>query len=111
MTKLMSKGTETNMQNWLRRQNSFTKWTAIGTATSAAACMIAVAALVITTIAVLTMGQRSYFGLLYPPILDKIGGAALYIIGVSIAAFLIFAVGLIASLFVGTKTGQKQTED
>ena len=35
------------MQNWLRRQNSFTKWTAIGTATSAAAGMVAVAALVI----------------------------------------------------------------
>ena len=99
------------MQNWLRRQNSFTKWTAIGTATSAAAGMVAVAALVIALITAYTMGQRSYFGLIYPPILDKIGEAALYIIGVSIVAFLIFAVVLIASLFVGTKTGQAKMED
>ena len=99
------------MQNWLRRQNSFTRWTAIGTATSAAAGMVAVAALVIALIAAYMMGQRTYFGITYPPVLDEIAKAALYIIGVSIASFLLSGVGLIGSLFVGTKTGQEQTED
>ena len=99
------------MQNWLRKQNSFTKWTAIGTATSAAAGMIAVAALVIAFIAAYVMGQRTYFGIAYPPVLDQIAKAALYIIGVSIACFLLSAVGLIGSLFMGTKAGQEQTED
>ena len=35
------------MQNWLRGQNKFTRWTAMGTATSAATGMAAVAALII----------------------------------------------------------------
>ena len=99
------------MQNWLRRQNSFTKWTAIGTATSAAAGMVAVAALVIAFIAAFMVGQRTGFGIIYPPVLDKIMEAALYIILVSIVGFLISAAGLIASLFVGTKTRPEQTED
>ena len=99
------------MQNWLRRQNSFTKWTAIGTATSAAAGMVAVAALVIALITAYMVGQRTYFGITYPPVLDKIAEAALYIIGVSIVGFLISAVRLIASLFVEIKTRPEQTED
>ena len=99
------------MQNWLRRQNSFTKWTAIGTATSASAGMVAVAALVIALITAYMMGQRTYFGIAYPPVLDKIAEAALYIIGASVVGFLISAVCLMASLFLGTTTGQEQTED
>ena len=35
------------MQNWLRGQNKFTRWTAMGTATSAATGMAAVAAHII----------------------------------------------------------------
>ena len=101
------------MQGWLRRQNSFTQLTAIGTAASAATGMVAVATLIICFIAVFMLGQRTYFGITYPPMLDQIGKAALYVMGLSIAGFLIFAVGLIASLFVGTKTktGQEQTEE
>ena len=73
--------------------------------------MVAVAALVIALITIYTVGQRTYFGTIHPPVLDKVGEAALYIIGVSIVGFLISAVDLIASLFVGTKTGQEQTID
>ena len=95
------------MQNWLRRQTSFIKWTVIGTAASTATGMAGVAALVITIIAAFMLKQGSHFAITYPPVLDKIVEAALYVIGLSIAGFLIFAVGLIASLFVGTKTGRE----
>ena len=57
------------------------------------------------------VGQRTYFGVTYPPVLDQIGKAALYIVGLSIVGFLISVASLIASLFVGTKAGQEQTED
>ena len=92
------------MQNWLRRQTSFVKWTAIGTAASAATGMASVAAIVITIFAGLTLGQRTYFGTIYPPVLGKIFEASLYVMALSIVAFLIFAAGFIASLLVGTKT-------
>ena len=96
------------MQNWLRRQNRFTRWTAIGTAASAATGMAAIAVFIITLIGVFTLGQRTLFGMTYPPVLDKIGEATMYIIGISFVSFLISAVGLITSLLVGTKTGQEQ---
>ena len=101
------------MQNWLSRQNNFTQLTAIGMAGSAAAGMVAVATLIITFIAFFTLGQRTLFGMVYPPVLDGIGKAALYVLGLSIAGFLIFAVGIMASLLVGTKTktGQEQMEE
>ena len=99
------------MQNWLRRQNSWTKWTAIGTAISAAAGMVAVATLVIALITAYTVGQCTYFGIAYPPVLDEIAKAALYIIGASIVGFLISAVCLIISLFVGTKPTEEQAQD
>ena len=92
------------MQTWLRRQNSFVKWTAIGTTTSVATGMGAAAALIITIFAGLTLGQRTYFGTIYPPVLEKIFEAGLYVMALSILAFLIFATGFIASLLVGTKT-------
>ena len=99
------------MQNWLRRQNSFTQLTAIGTAASAVTGMVAVATLVITFMAAFMLGQRTYFGITYPPVLDEIGKAAGCLTGLSILGFLIFAAGLIASLFVGSKAGQEQTDD
>ena len=100
------------MQNWLRRQNSFTRWTAIGTAGSAATGMAAVAVLVIALIAAFVVGQRTIFGgIVYPPLLDDIGKAALYVIGLSIVGFLISAASLIVSLLAGNKTGQRQTEE
>ena len=99
------------MQNWLRRQNSFTRWTVIGTAASAATGMVAAATLIIAFIAALVVGQRTYFGIVYPPVLDQIVEAALYIMGLSILGFLISAAGLIASMFVGTKAGPEQTKE
>ena len=45
------------MQGWPLRPNSFTRWTAIGTAASAATGMVAVAALVTAFMP----GQRTYF--------------------------------------------------
>ena len=99
------------MQNWLRRQNSFTQLTAIGTAASAVTGMVAVDTLVIAFIAAFVVGQRTYFGITYPPVLDDIAKAAMYLTGLSIVGFLISVAGLIASLFVGTKIGQEQTED
>ena len=68
------------MQNWLRRQNRFTRWTAIGTAASAATGMAAIAVFIITLIGIFTLGQRTYFGITYPRVLDKIGEAALYVV-------------------------------
>ena len=96
------------MQNWLRRQNRFTYWTAMGTAASAATGMAATATLVIAIIAASMLGQRTYFGITYPPVLDQIAEAALYVIGVCIVSFLISVAGLITSLLVGSKTGQEQ---
>ena len=49
------------MQGWPLRQNSFTRWTAIGTAASAATGIVAVAALVTAFIAAFMLGQRTYF--------------------------------------------------
>ena len=97
------------MKDWLRGKNSFTKWTAIGTAASAATGIFAVDAIIIALIAAYMLGQSTFFGIPYPPVLDKIGEVALYVIGVSIVGFLISITGLIASLFVGPKTGQEQT--
>ena len=54
------------MQNWLRKQNSFTRWTAIGTAASAAIIMVAVSTLIIAFIAAFMLGQQTYFGITYP---------------------------------------------
>ena len=100
------------MRNWLSRQNGFTRWAAIGTAASAATGMAAVAVLVMAFIAVFLVGQRTIFGrIVYPPVLDEIAKAALYGIGLSIVGFLIGAVGLVVALFVGTNTGQGQTEE
>ena len=96
------------MQDWLRRQNCFTRWTAIGTAASAATGMAAIAVFVITLIGVFMLGQRALFGMTYPPVLDQIGKTSVYIIGISFVSFLISAAGLITSLFVGTKAGQEQ---
>ena len=51
------------MQNWLRKQNSFTRWTAIGTAASAASAaiiMVAVSTLIIAFIAAFMLGQQTY---------------------------------------------------
>ena len=90
------------MQNWLRKQNSFTRWTAIGTA---AISMVAVSTFIIAFIAAFMLGQQTYFGITYPPVLDKIAKAAMYIMGMSIVGFLISAAGLITSLLVGTKRG------
>ena len=70
--------------------------------------MVAVATLIIAFIAAFMLGQRTYFGITYPPVLDKIGEAALYVMGMSIVGFLISVAGLITSLLVGTKTGQEQ---
>ena len=95
------------MQNWLHRQNKFTRWTAMGTATSAIIGMAAVAAIIITLIAALVVGQRTIFGeVVYPPVLDDVVEVSLYFIAVSILGFLISAAGLIVSLLVGNKTGQ-----
>ena len=96
------------MQEWLSKQNRFTRWATIGTAASAATGMAAIAVFVITLIGVFMLGQRTLFGMTYPPVLDRIGEATLYIIGISFASFLISAVGLLMSLLVGTKTGQDQ---
>ena len=99
------------MKNWLRRQNSFTQLTAIGTAGSVVAGMVTVATLIITFIAAFIVGRQTFYGMVYPPVLDQIGKAALYVLGLSIVGFLIFAAGLIGSLFVGTKVEPEQTED
>ena len=48
------------MQNWLRKQNSFTRWTAIGAAASAAIIMVAVSTLIIAFIAAFMLGQQTY---------------------------------------------------
>ena len=48
------------MQNWLRKQNSFTRWIAIGTAASAAIIMVAVSTLIIAFIAAFMLGQQTY---------------------------------------------------
>ena len=89
------------MQNWLRRQNSFVKWTAIGTAASVATGMTAAATLAITIFAAFTL-QGSQFAITYSSVLENIAQTAFYVIGLSIMGFLIFTAGLIASLFVGT---------
>ena len=96
------------MQNRLRRQNSFTQLTAIGTAASAATGMVAVAALIITLIAAFKLQQGTHF-ITYPPVLDQIAKPALYVLVFSIVGFLIPAGGLIISLLVGTKAGPEQT--
>ena len=67
------------MQNWLRRQNKFTRWTAIGTAASTATGMAATAVFIITLIGVFALRQRTLFGMTYPPVLDKIGETTMYI--------------------------------
>ena len=94
------------MQNWLRRQNKFTRWTAIGTAASTATGMAATAVFIISLIGVFALRQRTLFGTTYPSVLDKVGETTMYIIGISLVSFLISAVGLITSLLVGTKKGQ-----
>ena len=93
------------MKNWLSRQNSFTQLTAVGTAVSAATGMAALATLIVAFIAAFVVGQQTILGIVYPSVLDKIAKVALYGMGLSIVGFLISAVGLITSMFVGTKTG------
>ena len=92
------------MKNWLLRQSDFTRWSIIGASASVAIGMVASAVFVIAVILVFMLGQRTMFGIVYPPVLDKIVEADFYILGVSTIGFLISVAFLIASLFVGRKT-------
>ena len=96
------------MQNWLSRQNSFTRWTAIGMASSASAGMTAAATLVIVPIAGYGLELFSPAGI---AVVDMTAVGALFVIKVSALGFLISAVGLITSLFMETKPGPEQTEE
>ena len=100
------------MQNWLRRQNSFTRWAAIATATSVAIGMTAVAILIVTGFIVIFVAtQQGHHGIAYSLVLNGITMATLCLIGISIVGFFVSAVGLIASLISDNKTRQGQAEE
>ena len=96
------------MHGWLRKQNSFTWWAAIGMASSASAGMAAAATFVSVSIASYGLGL---FSPAWITVVAKTAEGALLVIGVSTVGFLISAVSLIASLFVETKPGSEQTEE
>ena len=97
------------MKNRLQRQSRFTRWAAIGTGGSAAAGMLAVAVLIIVIIAAYVVGQRTTAGVVYPPVLDAIGIAALFVMGLSLAGFLVCAAGLVAGLVAGKKPNPEES--
>ena len=100
------------MQNWLRRQNSLTRWAAIGAATSAAIGMTAVASLIVTGfIVIFAASQQSHSGIASSPVLNGITAAILCLIAVSIVGFLVSAASLMAGLIAGNKTMQGQAEE
>ena len=87
------------MQNRMRRQNSFTRWTAIGTAASAAIGMTAMDILVVTVLmGTFVFCQKTLYGSVCPPVLDGIATAAMCLIGISIVGFFVSAASLIVGL-------------
>ena len=99
------------MKNWLLRQSDFTRWSAIGAFASLAIGMVASAVLVIAIIVAFMLGQRTMFGIVYPPVLDKIVEADLYIFRVSTIGLLVSLAFLMASLFVGPKTEREEADE
>ena len=65
-------------------QNGFTRWTAIGTAASAAIGMTAMDILVVTVLmGTFVFCQKTLYGSVCPPVLDGIATAAVCLIGIS----------------------------
>ena len=77
------------MRDWLLRQNAFTRWTAFGMAASAVVGIGAVSIFIATLIAAFALEERTAFGSTYPKVLDPIGEATLYMMGISLVSFLI----------------------